>query len=239
MATTVRDTIRTALIKLRHTRIGKEPDADTAAYCLQELRNLIEHMAGHGASGQVEDIRVDQSQRLPESSPQARLLITVGGLTITLPRLPRDGARVYVVDTTGAFGAAPVTLEAQDMRIAGQPSLALNTAGYNEGWMFRADLGSWEQITNLTLDSPLPFPAQFDQFWGLALAMRVGNTFALRLGPDDQRAYVDGRDALFARYVRPIPAEFESAVWRAGSLGWRNGDYLFDARYQNGLGLFP
>jgi hypothetical protein len=147
----------------------------------------------------------------------ARAQMTGGGVAVTLPFNPRDGARLGIIDVAGTFNTTPATIIANGMKFDGaQGSITLDTAGLNASWMFRADLGDWKPISNLALVDDLPYPEEFDRTFINLLAMEM---FGDYFGTDEPPPTVvsaaeSGARRLAARYVPSLPIGVEeSLLW--------------------------
>jgi len=221
---TARDIIRHGLWAVRRVPFGQEPDAAVASYALSQLNDVLDHIAAFGAGRQAVNVRLLTSTEVPRQVTAARVLAS-GGISLTLPEEPHDGARLSVVDAQNDFATNPMTLKPNGLLIeGGTADLTLNTQGLKRSWMFRSDLADWVRVSDLTLDSAMPYPEEFNATFKLWVGERVGNSFGLRLGPDDQRMLEDGRAQLRTRYlpiVQPAPDLSSVAVGgTARSYGW-------------------
>lgn len=221
---TCAQTIKSALRKLRVIPMGTEPSAEQAAEGLQQLEELTRSWLGFGASHPVVDQRLDTYYVLTPDTPSVRFFALGSSTSITLPQEPRDGARVLLVDAAGTLAANPITLIRSGLRIEGLAAdLVLNTNNMNRMWTFRADLADWTRASDLTLLGEIPFPSDFDDAIALLLARAMGNSYGVRLGPDDNQRADEAENRLSGRYVAPLPFQFDSATASMGGAtryGW-------------------
>lgn len=109
-----------------------------------------------------------------EPAQNVRLLYSAtSAQTITLPPTPDNGARIQLVDLSGALSANPLTIQGNGRRIENQNSVTLDTDNLSRTWFYRADLGNWMRLDELTLESEMPFPVQYDPYFETMLAMRL------------------------------------------------------------------
>jgi hypothetical protein len=107
--------------------------------------------------GAVEDTSVDQYVLAPNSRVLNRITTPQ---TVFFPQNPQDGARISIVNT-GA--TATMTLDGNGRRIDGANTASFLSSGTQITYFYRADLGEWKPITQLTLTDTLPLPAEFDR----------------------------------------------------------------------------
>ncbi len=106
---------------------------------------------------QYEQTVVDQFVLAPNSRVLWR---GTDATTVFFPQYPGDGARVEIVNT-GA--SATLTLDGNGRRINGSDQATFLDSDTRVTYFYRADLGDWKPITQLTLTDELPLPAEFDR----------------------------------------------------------------------------
>lgn len=160
-----------------------------------------------------------------------------GPQTVYLPPNPDDGARVALVDPQNRLAAYPITIMGNGRNIEGSASLLLNTDDITRIWLYRADLGEWVRLSDLTgdADEDFPFPAEFDDFFITRLAMRVNPRYGRSMDEQTVAALEKAQRNIRARYrqTQLIPADlgvlaltgkYGDGVARAdivnGRLGW-------------------
>lgn len=133
-------------------------------------------------------------------------------LTLYLSPCPQDGSRMGIADPFGRLAAFPVTLDASGRTIEGNPTLVLNTNGLFQEWFYRADLGQWVKLTNRLETDPNPFPADFDTFCILSLALRLNPRNGREMDDQSATIYKSERAKFVARYVQAAPLESDDSL---------------------------
>lgn len=214
---TARVTLERSLRRLGLLTATRTADAADLARGLETLQGLLDRLVGFGASWPVTTIRAESAIEIGRDAPAVRLLMPAGGVAVTLPKEPRDGARIAVVDVAGTFATQAATLLGQSNRIEGAAAtLTLNTASLNRSWMFRADLGDWRRVSGLAADDDLPLPSEFDSPFAALLAVELHPEFGGELHPLTIQQGSDCRTMLAARYVPPLPLRPDDAVQAMG-----------------------
>lgn len=231
--TTVLDTIAGALRACRVLGAGRTPKAPDAAFGLEAFQNLIDHLAGYGASYEWTDARCDSAEEISVDEPGARRQVktSAGAITITLPRQPRDGARFAVVDVDRTFDTNNLTINSNGMRFDatldanGAPTggsittTALSTQGLVRSWMYRADLGAWIRLSELTLSSFVPYPVEFNRSFKAMLAVEMKDEYGVDLSDETLRHADIGYARLSSRYVDVLPSYCDAALLRGNRAG--------------------
>jgi hypothetical protein len=135
--------------------------------------------------------------------PNSRLMMKVTtATTVYFQYEPEDGALMEYVDVGHT---ATVTLDANGalFSTSGFDGQVVIPAKYPDSrnaprrWVYRADYGSWVEITALALTDDMPFPTAFDDYWVTSLAIRIAPTFG-----DDPRAGTVQRHKDMATFLR-------------------------------------
>lgn len=121
---------------------------------------------------QANDLRYYSNNRPPANTRVVANLTAAA--TITLPSVPQDGARFALQDATRNFATYPMTVSANGRLIENATQVVLNTNGSNAEWFFREDTGNWAKIADLALTDDFPLPSEFEEFFIMMLAMRLG-----------------------------------------------------------------
>lgn len=101
----------------------------------------------------------DRSQSEIILAPNSRVLNRVTTTTtVFFPQYPQDGARIAIVNT-GA--TANIILDGNGRRINNQNSLTLLPNAPGVTYFYRADLGNWIPLRDLSLTDELPLPSEF------------------------------------------------------------------------------
>lgn len=205
-----------ALPLIRVAIQGEPVDGVSAATALAELLDLVEELPEYGGGRFMTDVDTAISRTAGEDE---RILCSVGGLTITLPKTPSDGARVSVVDVDGLFGASNVTLARNGRKVEG---LAANKAVTATGtWIYRADQSDWVAVTSLTGASECPYPAALHGALKRILCRRMADNFGRDLTESMAQQVEEARSLVRARYKRirsnnpclNMPGALNSNIW--------------------------
>ena len=103
----------------------------------------------------------------------ARLLVKiVQNTTVKFPMDPSPGARIAIRDVGSS--AVNLTLDGNGRLIEGQQTLVdVVQALAGAEWFYRDDLASWERMDELSLDSELPLPEEYNDIFIFYTAMRM------------------------------------------------------------------
>lgn len=186
---TLRQIITDAYRESGITQIGEAPDANQLDEGFRKLITFIESLYGfemgapfvpisYGKNGLTNSfaLEADRKPFLDSYYVHAnyRLMANLESpTTVFLAPNPVDGTRFAVVDISKNFDTTNLVINGNGRLIEDSSSVTLNTAGTNEQWFYRADLGNWVKVTSLTVNSQNPFPAEFDDLLITKLAMRL------------------------------------------------------------------
>lgn len=137
--------------------------------------------------------------------PNSRLIIAAAAAdTIYLPPAPNDGALMQIVDLNST---AVVTLHANGRFINDAASLDLDPVSSYHGatFMYRADKGSWYQLTAMAIDTESPLPTPFDDLLSIGLYFRAASRFGSTPAPVTINAYKTKLAKLKKRYRQKQP----------------------------------
>lgn len=113
----------------------------------------------------------------PYPPSNSRIVFGSVANTVWFPEQPNDGARMSVVQGSGAgdggVGGATLTLDGNGRTIEGQNTQAYNQPVAGRQWLYRADLGDWKAVLQLGLIDTCPFPFELDDLWITMLAIRL------------------------------------------------------------------
>jgi hypothetical protein len=95
---------------------------------------------------------------------------------IYFPEAPEAGTRMGFVQSSGAAiagsGAGQIlTIDGNGRTIEGANTKTLTAPATPRKWFYRDDLADWVLMADLALSDPLPFPAEYDDFWISALSI--------------------------------------------------------------------
>ena len=220
---TARDCIKLALRKLRVIGQGESPDSDQITQHLTDLNALMREWMEDGTSWPFVSVAASGPYEVRNDYPAVRVQCLTGGVTITAPKGTLtspvvDGFRIAIVDVANAFDTSAATFARNGWKIEGAvANLTLNTEALSRIWMFRADLGDWKRVADITIDQDIPFPSEFDQSIALLLAKRLQGEYGQALAPPDANAARHARIKLYARYAKPLTAQQEISATYLGS----------------------
>jgi hypothetical protein len=112
-----------------------------------------------------------------------------------------------IADPFGRLASVPVTLDANGRTIEGAPTILLDTDGLYAEWFYRADLGNWMRLVGVVETDEMPFPAEFDLFFIMLLAMRINPRYGRAMDAQSQVMYQSERRKFVSRYLQSMPLE--------------------------------
>lgn len=129
----------------------------------------------------------------PYPPANSRLVWNGAPMRAYLPEEPRPGARIGLVQGSGAAGnIAPgqqLVLDGNGRRIesaAGAVSASLTLVDPVDpaNWFYRADTGVWRFVRAVTIDEEILFPPEYDDFWIGALSIRLAPRYSKTVSTD-------------------------------------------------------
>lgn len=160
--------------------------------------------------------------------------------TVYFQYQPQDGALMEFVDVGCR---ANVTFDANGMLFGstGFTGTEVIEQDYptnrmpRKRWIFRADIGSWIEVSNLELTAELPYPSWFDDWFVTALAMRLSP----RAG-QDPRAITLARNQAMTVFIR---GQYEqmgisivgSPAGRGAVQAWDSGENFEQGDFDQGI----
>lgn len=196
--------------------LGGTPDAASEAEGLRKLSSIVSSLIGaelgenllsvsYGRNGITtqEGINADEKLQLDASYAPSNSRIIANlekASTLFLNPSPRPGARFAVVDASGNFSTRSLTINANGRKIENATTLSLATNGLVREWFYRDDLADWVRVTDLTLDTAVPFPAEFDELLVTMLASRLNPRYGQTLAAETSAALSRWRSLFRARY---------------------------------------
>lgn len=191
--------------------LGINATASTAqlAEGLTLLNSVLLASVGYEAGEELADLNIggtfDQSALVTQYVPEnARLVLNISGArTLYLHPQPYEGQRVAVADAGNNLATYNLTLNGNGRRIEGATTVVLSTNSLSRQWFYRADLGQWKQLTSLALSDALPFPAEFDDYFRILLAMRLNPRYGQELAQGSAVYLNSISSQLEARYRKP------------------------------------
>lgn len=143
-------------------------------------------------------------------------------VTVFLHPVPQDGSRFAFNDLAGNLSTNSMTVEGNGRLIEGQLSVVMDQDGDEREYIFRADTGNWQKVSPLLLTDEMPFPADFDDFFIIGLAMRLNPRNSISISPESASAFQKAARSFKARYHQVIQMPSELALLMTpGSLRYR------------------
>lgn len=176
---------------------------------------LIDWPVGLAVGADSGDLRSWTAYRWSRPQAGVRLVVNVGGAQeLFLPSVVNDGARLGFVDVGGTIGGNPITLNANGRLIEGAGEITLDTDGEVREWFYRADLGDWVKISQLTLGGDMPFPPEFDDVFVTLLAMRLNPRYGRSMAAETGGWLQQSVGRFKARYAQTVvtPADLPVLV---------------------------
>lgn len=259
--TIVADIIRDAFRESNINAINVNPTAAQQEEALRLLNRLVSSVYGNEAGEQFIPMdlgsnNIQRPQGYPWVSPEeladwyvpenTRLMLNlVNSTTVYLPPLPQDGARFAVVDKSNNLAIKNLVVVGNGRSIENATQLTLNTNGYRANWFYRDDTGNWAKVSPLLQFDDWPFPEDFDDFFVIALALRLNPRNGAALSPESMEVYKDGLRNFKARYSQTHPQPAELALFYPnmvnryyGMYGGDAGNSLFEVGYPFYPGLW-
>lgn len=149
--------------------------------------------------------------------PPKNSRIVFGNVTNTafFPEAPEDGSRMMMVPGSGAgdSGAAGqiLTLDGNSRTIEGSNTQTYTAPITARQWLYRADTGNWEAIVPLALTDSMPFPMELDDFWEIALAIRLAPRYRAIISEDTKARFVETGQMVKTRYRQSGVAVYGSS----------------------------
>lgn len=178
---TLADIVTDALRRLAVIREGAAVNDYQMRVGLQGLNDLLNTLPNRGVGEVLQTERVDASYAV--RAPSILHVMASSGVTVTLPKQPKDGYRVRIVDVGTGFATSPVTVARNGWLIDGVSGDAiLDTDGQSVEYFFRAELGDWKSLTTpLAQAADLPYPAAHDSDFKALLAVEIADFFGAPL----------------------------------------------------------
>lgn len=244
--TLVSEIITDALRETNIIALGASPSAAESAEALRRLQNLVSSVFGNELGDKLTDLPLGQGSTRPSGYPwygntlpadlvipqNARLVLNLSAAsTVYLHPYPQDGARLAVIDAGKTLDTYTLTLNGNGRLIEAATTLALSTESLAREWFYRADVGDWRRISNLTLAGMFPFPPEFDDMFITMLAMRLNPRYGQTLAGESLAAFNRSRGQFRSRYKQIIEQDSELALtsMTAQQTRWYNRNWALAA----------
>lgn len=224
----VHEIIKDAYREANLIPITQSPTLDEQTEALRLLNRFVRSIFGNEAGDKLQSFAVGTNNI---DAPLVLPLITVTGVGYTplnsrlmcnldspteanLHPDPEDGARFAVIDSSGNFSTNNLTLNGNGRNIVGSSTLVLNQDNDRKEYFYRADLGDWQQVSDLSLNDTFPFPLEFEDLFVIGLATRLNPRNGAAI---DEQAVMNFRrqKTIFrARYSQSIQQASEEGLVR-------------------------
>lgn len=228
--------------------VGKTPTVAEQAEGLQVLNRYLDSAYGFVVGENLADWSVPAIQRtgsvaanaplLPGSNPSSsrcqpayppantRIVWDGSEQTVYFPERPHDGARMALVQSSGASasGSGTLTLDGNGRTIEGAATYTGGVSGRR--WLYRGDLADWKALPVLALTDECPFPADLDDYWICCIAIRLAPRFGKTIQPATTATFSRMEQTLRARYAQESPGTSGGARLQTGHQSFDNGWYF-------------
>lgn len=212
------------------TATAADPTTAQQTEALRHLNRLVESALGAEVGETLRAFPVGSANRSrPAGYPwynttpggdwfvplNTRLVLNLDqALDIYLHPAPQDGARFAVNDVAGTLSTYNVTLHGNGQLIESGLTKLLDTDNTNSQWFYRADLGDWVLYSPLALVDTFPFPAEFDDFFIINLAMRLNPSYGAGIDPQSSAMLARATKHMKARYSNIQQTSADPALYR-------------------------
>lgn len=154
-------------------------------------------------------------------------------VTLKLHPRPYEGQRIAISDVGGNLSTNTLTIDGNGRNIEGAATLVLSTDGLAQQWLYRSDTSNWVKITSLIETDAIPFPAEFDEYFILTLALKINPMYGQEMASEIVASLRRTRSQLRARY-RHIRKVYPDYAGRLGDKRYWRGQFgdNFDSGYR-------
>lgn len=246
--TTATDLITAGFRENNLVPVGKTPTAAEQVEGLQALNRYLNSAYGFVVGEGLVDWPVPAIQRtgnvaanpplLPGSKsglrahdraypPQnARVVWDGSTQTVYFPETPDDGARMALVQASGASAgnSGTLTLDGNGRTIEGADTYTGGVSGRK--WFYRSDLADWRALVDLELTDDCPFPPEFDDFWICCIAIRLSPRYGKKVQEGTAVTFKRMKAMIQARYAQDAPGTSGGVRLQMGYQSFDNGWYF-------------
>lgn len=128
-----------------------------------------------GGDGWVQGQPLSNAWPIPPTN--SRIIWGNTTIKVYFPDSPDDGARMALIGGSGAgdggVDGSQITLDGNGKFIEGVAAITITGPVLTPmEWFYRADLASWQRVTDILLTDDMPFPRAFNDFFICALSLR-------------------------------------------------------------------
>jgi len=228
----VSEIIKDAFREANLIPITQSPTANEQDEALRLLNRFVRSVFGNEVGEKLQSYSIGDNNVISDDLPfvfdfttpyyvplNARLVANLtASTTINLNPEPEDGSRVAIVDVSGNFSVFPLTIKGNGRQIDSATSAVLSTDYINKEWFYRADIGSWMLVTDLTLEDTFPFPTEFEDMFVIGLALRLNPRNGASVDDQSMLNFRRQRNLFRSRYAQKSEQLSEiGLVWLSGS----------------------
>lgn len=234
---TLSDIITRAYRQLNLIAVGASPSAAQETEALELLQRSISSYFGSSLGTEFADITVGKQNVEYEvkdnfewlyylkdyiAIPNTRLLLNLtASEELWMHSAPLDGDRLAIVDAAGNLNTNNLTLYGNGRKIEGGTSVTLNTANETKEWFYRADLGDWVAVTDLTTTDPSPFPKEFDELLIGDLAISLCPLYGTAMTAEQMTKYQKALSRFRTRYNKSREMPLDPALVKTSTFRTR------------------
>lgn len=214
---TVNDIIDRAYSRLGVLSEGRALSPLEKATALDAFNDMLDSLPDEGVGAFVGTQRVSGATTV--TAPGILQVIASAAMTITLPKEPKDGFRVKIVDAGNNFATNNLTIARNGWLIAGAAAdVTLSTNGQSKEYFFRADLGDWVAVTSPLTGTDTPhYSGRHTAGLAAMLAFRLADDSASAVSPQLSYSAQSGLTRLQAQYGPDLSADLGYAIRRSPS----------------------
>lgn len=214
--TLLREIIKDAYRETNLLPIDQALSAPEEAEGFNALIRIIDSSFGNEIGEELQPV-LDESVELLQDNKI--LLLTPTSLsTYKFPKNPKNGSRISVVDSTRNSLANPVTLDGNGKTIEGSLTSTVNAEGMTKTWFYNKEQGNWALLSPLTVSSESILPSRFDDYFIIALAMRINPRNGAAIDQQSIMRFREVKRKLQAEYRFTTQAKVEDALLNLTSL---------------------
>lgn len=240
--TTASEIVTRAYRETNTIAVGKSPTTAEVSEALPLLNTIIQNIFGRTLGNYTEDWPLGTFFTAPEGAqfpfwpndykptqdvwgyppPNSRLVTRLSApTTIYFDAYPDDGAQMILVDNANDWVTNPLTIDfnGRTGRTDAASTDAFTTYTISEApasslhWIYRADLSQWVLVPSTTVGTEImPLPTEFDDWFSIALAMRLAPRYSKQIDQMLAVSYSDLSKQMTTRYKQSPRIE----VYRRG-----------------------
>lgn len=244
--TTVRTLIKDAYRESNLVPESQDPTASQSAEGLRLLNRFVKSVVFNELGEPLQTINIGRNnveeslydgQSFEEQHTEdlfaprnSRLMLNLSASKqINLHPKPEEGMLFAVTDVSGNLSTNNLVINGNGRTIENSTSVTLSTDGQDVIWFYRNDTGNWVKITDLDYSDVFPFPEEFDDYFIIALAMRINPRNGAVVDQQSGAYYNRMRSKFRSRYKQAQQKDVEEGLLRLPS-NKRSSYFISDSR---------